>query len=559
MSVHGTVDRPGLPGTFEIIRAPNARRIAMWVDGIFRSSGHDEKGSWTQGTHGAVIRLKPGEVRNHNAWIEQRKYLTQYDAKRDQSACDVMEGRALARLKFNLPDEGEPLIVFDNETAELIASLMVDVDGSLTEWRYEKWSPPDAHGARWPVEELERGETGSEARLVVTKTEPGLVCPPLSPTAPPAPECLQPHAARIAYDWSAGKRGRMAMKDDLDIVTFTTKAGSKDITTLFDPTESILGVVDEPQGAKAAFTSTKHFTIDKVSFDLGTIDLGLGAVLVKHAPALMRGIGNMDTTGAERPMILSGVGLTSGLAVRVDHAKREIVVAPSGDSLAAKNATAIPIKLLGGEEIVVEATIDGAKAPMGLQFQAALGTELYDTWGNAHGIPGTHPTVQLDKTTTIMRVPKIELGPIHYENQLARVGIKEATHGIAGRLSVSVLLRCSAFVLDSGARTLWLEPPCDRPVLEDMAGWTLVRDVTSTDEPKDRPWKVAVLLKNGSADRAGIKEGDRILDIGGKPATLDRGSFLPLLGQKPGTKLDITLMRDTEKKKISMTLVKLLP
>src|SRR5439155_4151694 len=93
MSVHGTVDRPGLPGTFEIVRDKKARRIAMWVDGIFRSSGYDEQGSWTQGTHGAVVRLKPGEVRNHNAWVEQRKYITAFDPKTSQSRCDLMEGR----------------------------------------------------------------------------------------------------------------------------------------------------------------------------------------------------------------------------------------------------------------------------------------------------------------------------------------------------------------------------------------------------------------------------------------------------------------------------------
>jgi hypothetical protein len=570
MTVRGTIDRPGLRGTFEIVRDRKARRLTMWVDGIFRSSGYDQNGSWVQGTHGALVRLAPGETRQHGAWIEQRGYLRDFDPSHDIAACDVMDAeggvkRALVRVKYKLPEEGDPLVVFDNDTAELVASGMTDVDGSQILWRYEKWSAPDKNGARWPLLQQELTEAGPDAELSIEKTDSGLVCPPIAPNAPVAPDCISPHASRIAWEWPATgpKRARVPMRDDLDIVTFTIKAAGKDVTALYDPSESILGIVDEDGGAKAAFASTKHFKLgtppEVVEFDVGTADLGLGTLAVKRAPALMRGIGNVDTTGTERPMIISGIGLTAALAVRVDHGKKEIVFAPSGEPLAAKNATIVPIRLNGGEAIVVDAMIDGKNAPLELQFQAALGADIFESWGSAHDVPGSRPTVAIDKNNVVTRIQKIELGPIKYENQLARVGVRSSQHDLAGRLSVSVLLRCNAFVLDVSARTLALEPPCDRPVQEDLAGWTLARDISRpADPPGDRPWRVGALLKDGSADRAGIREGDRILDVGGKPAILDRATFLPLLS-KPGAKVEVSLLRGTEKKKVTMTLTKLLP
>jgi hypothetical protein len=80
--------------------------------------------------------------------------------------------------------------------------------------------------------------------------------------------------------------------------------------------------------------------------------------------------------------------------------------------------------------------------------------------------------------------------------------------------------RCAAVVFDVARRTLWLEPPCDRPSPEPNAGWV----VALSPEPAhaDRPWLLSTVFADGAAALAGLRglgKGRR----GGGPTPARRG------------------------------------
>lgn len=557
----GTVDRSGLAGTFEIVRDKKRRRISAFLKGLYRASGYDEQGSWEMGTHGVLERLRPGEARQHGAWIEQRGYLADYVATRDKAQCEVVEGRALVRVQYDVAAEGNPVVILDADTAELVASVFSDVDGSQILWRYDRWSEPDERGVRWPLDQQEHTETGPGAHLSIAETKKGLACAPLGDGAPKPPDCTSPPPSPVVVSWPAAgpKRGRVPMKDALDIVVLRPKVGGKEVSALLDPTEGLVGVVDDAGPQRGAFTSSSHVELGGMKFDIGSIGASLGGLELKGAPALMRELGSQDTLGSARPAIVTGAPLAKPFAVRVDHKKQEVLFAPSGEALAGKDAKLVPLRVLG-DKLVVEASVGGKPAPMSLQFQRSVGVQLYGGWIQKNDALAGRPTLAISKDTALARLPKVALGPIQWNDQLAEVGARETPHDLAGVMSVAVLLRCDAFTLDIAQRALWLEGRCDRAPLEDYSGMMLVRDTKApVPAPADRPWTVGGMFKDGPAERAGLKEGDRVLEVGGKPATLDRDLLLPILSQKPGTKVPIVVLRGADKKTITIELTKPLP
>jgi S1-C subfamily serine protease len=58
---------------------------------------------------------------------------------------------------------------------------------------------------------------------------------------------------------------------------------------------------------------------------------------------------------------------------------------------------------------------------------------------------------------------------------------------------------------------------------------------------------VEVVSKDGPAEKAGIKQGDRIVDINGKPIKNMDGYMSAMGAQKPGVEIPIIIIRDEKK------------
>ncbi len=162
----------------------------------------------------------------------------------------------------------------------------------------------------------------------------------------------------------------------------------------------------------------------------------------------------------------------------------------------------------------------GVRWPLATHWKEASGSEsldLFQNWAAVHGFPGPRPTYTFRQQSEVgdsqadekrIRPATFEFGPIHLTEPLVAV------------------------VFDIENRTLWLEPPCDRDLPEDLSGWVLERK-DSTAYP-DHPWVARFVIPGGSADLAGVKAGDRILHLGSRAAILELSTFESVTKQVSG-------------------------
>jgi len=293
--------------------------------------------------------------------------------------------------------------------------------------------------------------------------------------------------------------------------------------------------------------------------------VALGDLMVRNSPTAAIPLPSFDEFGARRPEALLGHPLFLGAAVRIDYARQELLLAQEARVLHTTSAVAIPLKVLG-ESLVVEARLEGGAGWFELDSASGEALDLYRNWATAHGFPGPRPTFTLRPPPEVgsregagerFRPATFELGPIRVAEPLVPIAPDRGlSDRIAGQVGNGVLGRCAAVVFDVEHRTLWLEPPCDREVPEELAGWGLARK----DDPAhpDRPWVVEFVTPGGAADLAGVKAGDRLLQLGGRGAILERSAFEAVTRQAPGTKVPVVVERGGERRDVVLTLVRML-
>jgi hypothetical protein len=302
-------------------------------------------------------------------------------------------------------------------------------------------------------------------------------------------------------------------------------------------------------------------------FRLGEIPepVELGGLLVRHLPVAAAPVPSFDEFGERRPEMLVGYPIFLGTAVRIDYAKEEFLLSRDASRLHSRSAIALPLKLLG-ETVVAEGRIDGLAGWFVLDSGDSETLDLFQDWALAHGFPGQRPSYAVRQQSEIgdretdekrMRPLTFEFGPIHLDEPLVALdSVRSPSDRIAGQVGNGVFAHCAAVVFDVANRTLWLEPPCDRDLKEDLSGWTLKRKDSSAYP--DRPWVVGFVLPGGSADLAGVMAGDRILRLGGRPAILEVSTFETLTKQAPGTMVPAVLARDGVEREATLRLVRLL-
>jgi len=75
------------------------------------------------------------------------------------------------------------------------------------------------------------------------------------------------------------------------------------------------------------------------------------------------------------------------------------------------------------------------------------------------------------------------------------------------------------------------------------------------DLPKVKGVIVAGVLRNGPADRAGVKPGDVILAIDGKRITEPRDALMSIASRRPGTKVELTVLREGKEHHLVVTAI----
>ncbi len=582
ITLAGTATIEGRVGRLDTAVTAEAHRSQLFVAGILSANGVDPNGAWTlDGGSGVVEYLSRAEGVDAvvDAWLLRHGFLAASGAELKVRCEDLPTGGARVDLAFTRPDLGSPTLAFDLETAALLSVVHQQPDGRATTTTFEAWTDPD-HGVRWPRKSTERPVVGSAITIEVTSVVHGLECSRIDPSGVALPErgaaCAAPPPDRFVLQWPPPDAlGRTLVRLPFAYlggeILVRAKLGGREVTAFLDSGAGVTAVdASTPAGAhfKPSMEMTGAGSTQKVRLGFGELPtIDLGDLHAQHVPAVSVPIPALDAFGDKRPELILGCSFFASTVIRVDYKHLEIVIAKSTAGLFAKGnePRAVPLRLLRSK-LIVDGSVEGVPAQFEVDTGNSGGLDLYKKWAFAHDLPGARPVATMkgrfgvgtaETTSSFFRLAKASLGPITFDDRISHVADPPGTGIVAGLAGNEVLARCEAVVFDVRQRALWLEGPCDRPVPERRVGWRFEKKA----DPAylDRPWVVNALWPDGPAERAGIRLGDRVLEMGGKPATADVAVLWALEQQPAGTKLPIVVSRARTKERIVVELRTLTP
>ena len=580
ITLAGTVAMENRAGTVETSLTAAAHRRQASVGGLHAAGGSDANGAWTlEGGTGLVERLThvEGVGAALDAWLLRRGYTAPFDGKAEAVRCQDPDG--VVTIAFAKTELGSPTLTFDRESAALLSVAHTLADGNPASTTYEAWSEPE-RGVRWPRRSTDHPTLASPTTTEITTVTHDLACSRVDPSGVVLPEkgpaCVAPPPDRFLLRWPAPDAlGRTVVRLPFTYlggeILVRAKLGGREVSALLDSGASVTAV-DALLPAGASFRSSLELTgagaTQKVRVGFGELAaIELGDLRAEHVPAVSVPIPALDAFGDKRPELILGYSFFASAVVRVDYARREVLVAKSADGSFTKagEPRSVPLRVLGSK-IIVDGSVEGSPAAFQIDTGSSGGLDLFKRWATAHDLPGTRPVVTVkgrfgagteETPASFFVLGRASLGPISFDGHATHVVDTPAAGSLAGLAGNEVLARCDAVLFDVPKRQLWVEGACDRPVPERRVGWRFEKKIDPAQP--DRPWVVSALWPDGPAQRAGLRVGDRVLEVGGKAATLDVGPIWAMEQQPAGTKLPVVVRRKDKRERVVVELRSLMP
>lgn len=578
-SLHGVVEVGGQRGVTDVVLADGAYRSTAVIAGVLVGQGIDREGGWDLASGAGVVERLAGpeeEVEpRFEDWLFRRGYLgAGFDpARGDTASCvDGAHGPRVELVQALRP-LGAPTLTFDLATAALIAVAHRDPDGRIDRMTFDAWSDPDPRGVRWPRRTATQPTAGTPTAITYDAPRAGLHCGSRGADGGVVTEdgdaCLRPPPDAATLRWPAGGKTRVPLAFVRGSLLVRATVGGRAINGLLDSGAGIT-VVDATTPAGKAFVSKLDIdgtsSTQKIRFGIGELpSLRFGGLEVRTLPTASVPIPALDALGKRRPELILGYTLFAASVVRIDYARREIVLAKPGTPLARPGARAVPLRVSRGK-LLVEATIEGQPAWFVLDTGNSGSLDLYRTWEDAHGVPGDRPTVSItgrfgagtgETRARLFRLRAASVGPITLAGTLVHDGDPPDQGELAGLAGNALLSRCDAIVIDHHARTLYLEGSCRRAVAENLMMWRLARRPDPAYPA--HPWIVDLVVPGSSIERAGIARGDRVLEVGGRRVTDDPNVLEPIETRPEGTKVPVVFVRDGARHRVTVELRRILP
>lgn len=570
-AIEGATDVEGQPGKTSVVIAADALRVTSSLGGIVAGTGIDRAGVWhLPGGAGVVERLRGAEEEvdaRFLDWLWRRPWLAASAGARASCVNDGLSG-AHVQIAFARPEVGSPSLAFDLETAALIEATHTEADGRVERMTFEEWSDPDKSGVRWPRKSVSRPAVGSSTTTIWSPARAHASCVKRTDqgetTLHEGPECAEVPENPARLRWPASGRVRLPLSFIRRSLIVRAKASGRELDALLDSGASIT-VVDATTPAvsllKAGAEIAGAGSTQAIRASIGEMaGIGVGDLVVGSVPAASVPIPALDAMGKRRPEVILGYTFFAAGVVRIDFAKSEIVLAKPGTQLAAANARAVPLRVASGK-LLVQGMVEGHAAWFELDTGNSGGLDLYRKWGDAHGLPGSRPTTKVlgrfgagggHTTAQFFRLKSASLGPIDFSGSLVHDGDPPDTGIVAGLAGNTLFAKCDAVVIDHDARKLLIEGACARALPENKMMWRFVK-------AKDDRWEVDLVVPGSSIDRAGIKEGDVVLEVGGKPMGDDPAALEPIETQAEGTQVPVVFERKGAKQRVVVDLRRLLP
>lgn len=359
-------------------------------------------------------------------------------------------------------------------------------------------------------------------------------------------------------------------------------------TFVFDTGAGYL-VLDHGLAHRLALTDDPEPPIDIAVVQRPLRRLSIGSLQIDHVTPLLTFRGEIVSRATDRAVLgLMGQRLLTGRAVWIDYAEERfaIVPVPQGgrrrfsendrievsrtyfEKMLSPRATGIPFRIPNDAKILVRGRVSDSAPPdysdeltLVVDTGAAWSVVSEDAlrrhvrnerkWQTLEGY--TAPTVFGDETARVARVPRAEvlgggavvgrddvdtaiLGDGLFERLSA--GIGERIDGIVG----ATFLQNYRVGIDYVNRVMWLDPMPEgwenRPYRDSTIGIQIERIAGEI--------QIEAVLEDTPADEAGLRVGDTIVSVDGRPATdFDILAMNRAFEGPPGSQVDLTVRRGT--------------
>ncbi len=560
----GYVETPMRSGDTALYLDTTQHRLDLSLGGVdpFRparlslGAGVDKKGAWELGLSGEVVRLQ-GDVAaggSFMGWLFRREYLKDA-AKTGATAECRSEGDNTETFVTFRGENGEATrrLVFDAGTGE-ITGFEVLRRGVPSYGKIVTWGPAGADGVRWPLRLSVIAPIGNDLRF--TSDAPGLACA--------AKDCTAVTHARMTATWPANGVTTVPFTFFENELFLRAKVDDREVWAVLDSGASLTSFdTTAPLGASArpVLSLWARGSTQGLAYGVSVVGrVSVGDLTFRDMPVASAPLSVLASGGAMRAEAILGIAFFQEAAVRVDYMKQTVTFARDASLLPPRPGRAVPT-LATWDMLTGNATVGGKTAIFQLDTGNGNGLNIEEAWAKDVGLPGNLPIVQASALTgagervtmlTMFRVPKVTLGPVHYDDKLVQMNNAAPKSGLGGLIGNDLFARCDAVTFDPKQHTLIFHGTCDRPRTESKTGWHVERK--DDDLWKNTPWIVAALLPGTAAHIAGIEPGDRLLEIDGKPATLDRASWNDIFYGAEGTSVPVVIVRKGEKRAITLTL-----
>lgn len=565
----GGTETEGQAGKTSVILSTNTFRTTSQLGGLVDGRGIDGESGWElPGGSGIVERLRGAEEEvdvRFDDWFWRRKWLAGGETK---ATCtnDGLTG-AHVDLVFGRPEIGSPVLSFDLDTAALVEATHTQCDGRIDRVSFDAWGEADSSGVHWPQKTVSHPAVGGPTTTIYERARANASCVRRNDKGEPSlregPECAEMPENPSRVRWPASGRVKLPLAFVRRSLLVRAKAGGRELDAILDSGASIM-VIDATTPAVSLFKPAAEITgssaTQTVKAGIGELgSIGLGELVVANAPTAAIPIPALDALGKRRPELILGYTLFAAGVVRIDYQRSEVVLAKPGTVLASANARSVPLRIAEGK-LLVQANVEGQPAWFELDTGNSGALDPYRKWSEAHGIPGNRPMTkalgrfgagQGHTTAYFYRLRAASLGPIDFSGGLVHDGDPSDIGMVAGLAGNALFARCDAIVIDHDARKLFFEGACNRSVPENKMMWRFLK--------KEDKWEVDLVVPGSSIDLAGIKEGDVVLEVGGRPIGDDPAALEPLETQADGTKIPVLFERGGTKRRVVVDLKRLVP
>jgi hypothetical protein len=569
----GKFEAGGLSGTYTATHdvLQGHYRDEFTLGPVTGASGYDGNIGWNRDPGGEVTALDAAEAKRRQrsqAWLDARAYWypSRITAQVRSLPEQTLDGKAHVVIEVT-PDGGDPVTLWFNASNHLLTQTTMRRDQDTLTTRFDDYREVDglliAHRITTDVTDA-AGRTDSRSRTAlvlehVTRNVPinddDFAMPEMEAIAHIANATgitripFRLIANHIYIDGSIDGKAACFLVDTGGVNLLTPEAAKK-FSLAAEGQLSARGV-----GEKAVDMSMAHGK-----------EIRIGDAVLEKPLFYVIDLGDLAAIEGTECDGLVGYEMFRRFGVTIDYAKRELVLSEPAKFSPPANAHVVPFEL--SDRIpIVSGRLDGVPGRFSLDTGSRVSITLHTPFGRDNRFVERYSAgpeavmgwgVGGPSRGRPARFGTLELGDLKIEGIAGDIHTSDkgafASPDIAGNLGGGLFKRFT-LAFDYNARRVYFAPNAANETVDafDRSGLFLFADGDAI--------KAADVAKHSAAEKAGLREGDRILTVNGEKTserTLDAWKQF-MRETEAGTLLDLEFVRNGKNKKARLILADRIP